>query len=62
MVVGEAKRRSSIGVSRKTKDALDAVKHVGQRYDGLIQELVWLREKEPGVEHPSPKERGQGRS
>lgn len=32
--------RSSLSVSRRTKDMLDLIKHEGQSYDGLIQELV----------------------
>jgi len=34
------KNRSSISIKWKTKDALDSLKHAGQSYDGLIQELV----------------------
>jgi len=29
-----------IGVSRRTKDDLDSIKHLGQSYDGLIRELI----------------------
>ena len=39
-------RRSSISVSRDTKNALDSIKHEGQSYNGLIQELVkFVKEK-----------------
>jgi len=33
---------------RTTKEALDSIKHPGQSYDGLIQELVryWKENKE----------------
>ena len=34
---------TTIRVSRQTKDALDSVKHPGQSYDGVIQELVKFR-------------------
>ena len=34
------RERSSINISRRTKDDLDSIKHSGQSYDGLIQELV----------------------
>ncbi len=42
------KGRSNISVSRGTKNALDSIKHYGQSYDGLIQELVgfWKENKE----------------
>jgi len=41
-------RRSSISISRQTKDALDSIKHEGQSYNGLIQELVkfWKEKKD----------------
>jgi len=32
--------RSSISISRRVKDDLDSIKHSGQSYGGLIQELV----------------------
>lgn len=40
--------RASIGISRTTKGSLDSIKHSGQSYDGLIQELVtfWKENKE----------------
>lgn len=34
--------RLNIRVSRETKDALDAIKHQGQSYDGVIRELLTL--------------------
>jgi len=39
--------RTSIGVSCITKEALNSIKHPGQSYDGLIQELVefWKRQQ-----------------
>jgi len=42
-----------------TKQLLDSIKHTGQSYNGLIQELVPLWEKEHGVERPSAEQRGQ---
>ena len=48
MVTDKAKR-TSISISRRTKDALDSIKHPGQTYDGVIQELVKLWRKEYGV-------------
>jgi len=44
-VAVQHRKRSSISVSRQTKDALDSLKHVGQSYDGLIQELVSFRKE-----------------
>jgi len=47
VVSNQARRRTSIGVSRQTKDNLDSIKHAGQSYSGLIQELVefWKEKK-----------------
>ena len=44
------KKRSSISVKLKTKDALDSLKHAGQSYDGLIQELIkfWNERRKGG--------------
>lgn len=41
-------KRASLSLSQTTKDALDSLKHAGQSYDGLIQELVrfWKERKE----------------
>ncbi len=50
-----AKERACISISRPTKVALDLIKHLGQSYDGLIQELVTLWKKEHGEEtDPAP--------
>jgi len=40
-------KRSSISLSQSTKDNMDSIKHPGQSYDGLIQELVqfWKERK-----------------
>ncbi len=42
-------RRRVISISQQTKDALDSVKHAGQSYNGLTQELVkfWKEQKGP---------------
>lgn len=47
MVTKESTRRSCISVSREAKNALDSIKHEGQSYNGLIQELVkfWQEKK-----------------
>jgi hypothetical protein len=37
---GKNKKRVSLSVSRETKAMLDTVKHTGQSYNGLLQELV----------------------
>ena len=45
-MVNRAKRNTTIAISQRTKDALDLIKHPGQSYDGLIQELLnFLKEK-----------------
>ena len=40
--------RSSLSLSQTTKDGLDSIRHPGQSYDGLMQELVrfWKESKE----------------
>lgn len=53
------KKRASLSISKETKELLDSIKHTGQSYNGLIQELVSLWEKEYGVERPSAEQRGQ---
>jgi len=47
--------RSSINISKQTKDNLDSIKLTGQSYNGLIQELIKLWRKD----HGAP-ERNQG--
>ena len=47
LVVSKAKR-TTISISQPTKRILDSIKHPGQSYDGLIQELIKLWEKEYG--------------
>lgn len=58
------KKRASLSISKETKEMLDSIKHTGQSYGGLIQELIKLWEKEYGTEEsghaPSAVERGQG--
>ena len=48
-----AVERANIGMSRTTKEALNSIKHQGQSYDGLLQELIrfWKENKE-GVTKP----------
>lgn len=46
MATGESKR-VTIAISQRTKDGLDAVKHPGQTYDGVIQELIKRSKKPP---------------
>ncbi len=48
MVIDKSKRLT-ISISRETKGALDALKHPGQSYEGLIQELIKVWKKEHGV-------------
>lgn len=42
---GEEKR-VSLSISTKTKVMLDSVKHPGQSYNGLLQELVTLHKEQ----------------
>jgi len=45
----EENRRVSLSISRETKAMLDSVKHTGQSYNGLLQELVTLWKKQAEV-------------
>ncbi len=47
MVTKVRERRSCIAVRQQTKDGLDSVKHPGQSYDGVIQDLLqfWKQKK-----------------
>jgi len=40
-------RRPCIAVKQQTKDGLDSIKHPGQSYDGVIQDLLefWKQKK-----------------
>ncbi|MFC1866131.1 hypothetical protein ACFLYB_05415 [Chloroflexota bacterium] len=38
--------RTSIGLSVSTKDKLKQIRAIGQSYDGLLRELVLMREKQ----------------
>ena len=41
------KRRTTISISQGTKETLSAMKHPGQSYDGVIQDLLefWKQKK-----------------
>jgi hypothetical protein len=41
-------KRVSLSISQETKAMLDSVKHTGQSYNGLLQELVnaWEKQRE----------------
>jgi len=43
-------KRLSLSVSQQTKEDLDTIKHTGQSYDGVIQELIKLEKREKGIE------------
>ena len=58
-MVNSEVRRATISILRRTKEDLDSIKHTGQSYNGLIQELIRLRKKEHGVEKIGV-ERGEG--
>ena len=63
MVTSEVKR-TTISILRRTKEDLDSIKHTGQSYNGLIQDLIRLWEKEHPPEETgrvaSAEERGRG--
>ena len=54
------KKRASLSISKETKGTLGLIKHTGQSYEGLIQELIKLWEKEHGGEINPTAKRGQG--
>ncbi|MBA7645463.1 hypothetical protein ES703_53221 [subsurface metagenome] len=61
-MVGDKSDRTPISVLRPTKNALDSMKHPGQSYDGLIQELInfWREEhKEYRTGGKAERESGQ---
>ncbi len=47
-VVTNESKRATIAILQRTKDGLDSIKHPGQTYDGVIQELIdlWKKVKE----------------
>jgi len=55
-VVNDKRKRTTIAISQQTKDGLNSIKHPGQTYDGVIQDLTrfwnetkreyWTRRKE----------------
>ncbi len=51
------KKRASLSILKETKGMLDSIKHIGQSYEGLIQELIKLWEKEHGVGEISQRKR-----
>ena len=48
MEKGKTRMRESLWVSRETKGDLDSIKHPGQSYNGIIQELIKLWKKVEG--------------
>jgi len=51
------KKRASLSISKETKELLDSIKHIGQSYEGLIQELIKFWGKEHGVEESGQRKR-----
>ena len=45
---GMEKKRVTLSISRETKALLDSVKHPGQSYNGLLEELVTSWKKQGG--------------
>jgi len=61
-VVNDKGRRTTIAILQQTKHTLDSIKHLGQSYEGVIQELIKFWKKEHGLEEtvvPLDVERGQ---
>ena len=46
----KTRNRYSLNISGQTKDLLSSIKHRGQSYDGLIQELVNYWKEGRGME------------
>jgi len=48
VVTKQSSGRSTISISLETKNALNSIKHEGQSYNGLIQEVVkfWKEKKD----------------
>ncbi len=45
----KSRKRVSLSISRETKAMLDSIKHTGQSYNGLIQDLVSFWKKAKGI-------------
>ncbi len=54
---GGNKKRVSLSISRETKAMLDSIKHTGQSYNGVLQELVSFWNKQRGTEVKSGSKR-----
>ncbi|MFH0769002.1 MAG: hypothetical protein V1932_05500 [Chloroflexota bacterium] len=52
MNTSKSKKRGTLSISREAKVMLDSIKHPGQSYSGLIEEIVsfWKKEKRIDVE------------
>ncbi len=48
-VVGES-NRTTVMIYRETKAVLDSIRHPGQSYEGVIQDLIKFWKKEHGLE------------
>ena len=40
MVFEDKEKRVNISIRRETRGTLDSIRHIGQSYDGVIQELI----------------------
>ncbi|MBA7629700.1 hypothetical protein ES703_37204 [subsurface metagenome] len=49
-VTRDESKRMTISMLRSTKHELDAIKHPGQSYEGLLKELIQLWQREHRVE------------
>jgi len=48
-VGADKRKRTTVSILWQTKDRLESIKHPGQSYEGLIQELIKLWEREHGI-------------
>lgn len=57
-MVEKTKKRVSVSISMETKAMLDSIKHTGQSYNGLLQELANFWNKRAGTEVKSGSKTG----
>jgi len=49
-VAKDKPKRLTVSLSQQTKEDLKTIKHIGQSYDGVTQELIQLWKREKGIE------------
>lgn len=58
-MINDQSKRTTLSISRATKDILDSTKHTGQSYDGLIRELITYWKEQEVKKKPPDVEAGQ---